>query len=366
MAAHDDLEDLVRYYALEISAAFNLGNGPVETPCSHHILPMTRAIPSMRCVVAATAACHLANRFADDRLHRRSLHLRLKATELLRAELESGPDGPDLARLLCMLLLAQLDVCSGDCVEFTTHLKAARTFIRLYDTKDTERSFIEQRLAWLDIMEATTNPRMPHLATEDIKRILNKFRTPSGERLWGLDVFHCPIDLFEHLADVVVLYESQPKYQETSQNTVRRATGIGNAVKDWAASADSEYRRHLNEVWRIGILLYLVRIFRLPDDIFDTASLSDSIFLHARSIPSKSSWRYSTSWPLFQAGLLLLREDSHTKTWLRNELYENFSTLGCFHQKLAVDALEQAWQSGKDSFFGPLNTNLGMRKLILY
>ena len=72
---------------------------------------MTRAIPSIRGVVAATAACHLANRLEDDQLHRRSLHLRLKATELLRAELENGPDEPDLARLLCMLLLAQLDVC---------------------------------------------------------------------------------------------------------------------------------------------------------------------------------------------------------------------------------------------------------------
>jgi hypothetical protein len=215
-------------------------------------------------------------------------------------------------------------------------------------------------------MDATTNPRMPHLATEDIKRILNKFKTPSGERMWGLDVFYCPIDLFERLADVVVLYESQPKYQETSQNAVRRAICIGNAVKDWAASADSEYRRHLNEVWRIGILLYLVRLFRLPDDIFDTTNLSDSIFHHARSIPSKSSWSYSTSWPLFQAGLLLPREDSHTKAWLRNELYKNFSALGCFHQKLAVDALEQVWQSGRDSFFGPLGTNLGVRKLILY
>lgn len=98
--------------AHEINAAFNLSNGPVETPCSHHILPMTRAIPSIRCVVAATSACHLANRLADDQLHRRSLHLRLKATELLRAELENSNAGPDLARLLCMLLLAQLDVCT--------------------------------------------------------------------------------------------------------------------------------------------------------------------------------------------------------------------------------------------------------------
>lgn len=207
---------------------------------------------------------------------------------------------------------------------------------------------------------------MPHFATEDIKRILNKFRTPSGERLWGLDVFYCPIDLFEHLAEAVVLYESQPIGQETPQEAVHRATGIGKAVKDWTVPADSAYRHHMNEVWRIGILLYLVRLFRLADDVFDTTNLSENIFHHARSIPPKSSWSYSTSWPLFQAGLLLPPEDSHTKTWLRHELYKNFSTLGCFHQKLAVHVLEQTWQSGKDPFFGSPGTGLGMRKLILY
>lgn len=215
-------------------------------------------------------------------------------------------------------------------------------------------------------MDATTNSRMPHLATEDIKRILNKFKTPSGDRTWGLDVFCCPIDLFEHLADVVVLHESQPKGSQMPQIAVRRATSIGNAIKDWATSAGSGYRRHMDEVWRIGILLYLIRLFQLPDHVFDTTNLSDSIFRHARSIPSKSNWSYSTSWPLFQAGLMLCREDSHTKAWLRNELYKNFNALGCFHQKLAVDALEQVWQSGKDSFIAPLATNLGMRKVLLY
>lgn len=97
--------------AHQISAAFTLGNGPDETPCHHYILPMTRTIPSVRCAVAATAAGHLGNRLQDDQLHKQSLHLRLKSTELLRAELETGSHVPDLARLLCMLLLAQLDVC---------------------------------------------------------------------------------------------------------------------------------------------------------------------------------------------------------------------------------------------------------------
>lgn len=96
--------------AREISEAFYLGHGPVETPYTRHILPMIRSVPSVRCAVAATASSHLANRLEDDQLKRQSLHLRVRATELLRAELESYPDGPDLACLVSMLLLAQLDV----------------------------------------------------------------------------------------------------------------------------------------------------------------------------------------------------------------------------------------------------------------
>ena len=105
MSAADHISD-----AREISTAFFLGNGPAETPYTRHVLPMTKSVPSVRYAVAASSACHLGNRVEDDRLMRLSLQLRLKATELLRAELKSGNDCPDLAQLASMLLLAQLDV----------------------------------------------------------------------------------------------------------------------------------------------------------------------------------------------------------------------------------------------------------------
>lgn len=144
-----------------LSKAFYIGYGPAETHDTCHILPMTRNVPSVRCAVAATAACHLANRLDDGRLKSQSLHLRVKATELLRTGLIGDPDGPDLP---CILLLAQLDVrivnhlvcalfnnleiCSGDCVEFETHLKAATSFLKLRESNGTYRGFIEQRMAW--------------------------------------------------------------------------------------------------------------------------------------------------------------------------------------------------------------------------
>lgn len=98
--------------AREISTAFYLGNGPAETPYTRHILPMTQNVPSVRCAVAATASCHLANRLRDNDLKTQSLQLRLKATELLRHQLINDSEGPDLDGLACMMLLAQLDVCT--------------------------------------------------------------------------------------------------------------------------------------------------------------------------------------------------------------------------------------------------------------
>ncbi|KFZ09959.1 hypothetical protein V501_05402 [Pseudogymnoascus sp. VKM F-4519 (FW-2642)] len=354
----DDLGGFVNYYAREISEAFYLGHGPVETPYTRHVLPMLRSVPSVRCAVAATAACHIANRLEDDQMKRQSLHLRLKATELLREELKGYPDGPDLTCLVCMLLLAQLDVCSGDCVEFETHLKAASTFIKQRGSDGTERGFIEQRIAWLDVMGATTSSRMPHWSPEDLAATLNKFWTPSGKREWGFDVFYCPIDLFEYIADITVLYKLEP-------DAIQKAILLGNAIKRWVCICDSDPRRHMVEVWRLGTLLYLIRLFRLPSGIFNTANTTTCIFHHARAIPSKTSWSYSISWPLFQAGLLLPPENSQIKAWLRNELYKNFCALGCFHQKLAIEALEQTWRSGKDRHYDLSSVDFPQRKLIL-
>jgi hypothetical protein len=79
----------------------------------------------------------------------------------------------------------------------------------------------------------------------------------------------------------------------------------------------------------------------------------------------QTSWASSISWPLFQAGLLLFTEDSPAKTWLRNELYTDFRTLGCRHQKLAVEALEQVWRSGKDRIYDLSDAKFPQRKLIL-
>jgi hypothetical protein len=201
----------------------------------------------------------------------------------------------------------------------------------------------------LDIIGATTSSRMPHWSSQDVKATLNRFRTPSGQREWGFDVFYCPIDLFEYIADITVLYKLQPDPRNIGQDAIQKSILLGNAVKSWETLTDEPSpRSHMVEVWRQGILLYVIRLFRLPSDIFNTRNLTGSIFRHARAIPPRTSWSYSISWPLFHAGLLLPREDDETKIWLRDEQLTNFRAIGCFSQKLAVETLEQIWRTGPD------------------
>ncbi|KUM61463.1 hypothetical protein ACN42_g5659 [Penicillium freii] len=116
-----------------------------------------------------------------------------------------------------MVLLAQLDLCSGDCLEFGTHLKAASEIVKRHGSDGTEQGFFQQRLAWLDIMGSTTSSRMIEKNPEHIKAALNKFKTPSG-RGWGFDVFDCPIDLMSVLQTLLYcisytcLQESHPMW----------------------------------------------------------------------------------------------------------------------------------------------------------
>ncbi|QGA16161.1 hypothetical protein EYB26_003828 [Talaromyces marneffei] len=342
----DGLQVFIKYYERDISTAFYLGHGPAETPYTHHILPMAKNVPCIRYAVAATASCHMGNRLQNKRFKIQSLQLRLEATQALRQQLINDAEQTDISLIACMILLAQLDLCSGDCLEFGTHLKAASDIVKRHGSDGTDRGFFQQRLAWLDIMGATTSSRMPHLKPEHVQASLNKFKTPSG-RKWGFDVFDCPIDLFEYIADITVLHKLYTSSRIPSDNALRKAIALGNATRTWNGSGMlSDQRQDMVEIWRHGILLYLVRLFQLSDEILNTSDLLDNVFSRARKLSSEMERKFSTSWPLFQAGLCLRRESHERKQWLRNEFASQFRTLGCWNPKLAIDVLAKFWQTG--------------------
>lgn len=196
-------------------------------------------------------------------------------------------------------------------------------------------------------MGATTSSRMPHLKPEHVKAALNKFKTPSGGRKWGFDVFDCPIDLFEYIADIAVLHKLHISSQISSDEALRKAIVLGNAARTWNGSDIlSNQRGDMMEIWRRGVLLYLVRLFQLSEETFDTSDLLEDVFRRAERLSSETNRKFSTSWPLFQAGLCLHQKDHERKQWLRKEFATHFATLGCCNPKLAIDVLEQVWQTG--------------------
>jgi hypothetical protein len=197
----------------------------------------------------------------------------------------------------------------------------------------------------LDIIGATTTSRMPNFNPEDIKAVLSKFKTPTGRR-WGFDVFNCPIDLFEYLAAITLAYKLESDPEKPRRSTLDSVISIGKAVQAWQWLGDmSEPRSHMVQVWRSGILLYLVRLFRLPDDLFDTPRVLDDALIHAEAIPSMTNWRFSITWPLFQAGLALPHGEHVKQSWLLKELDASFRTLGCSHDRHVKDELERTWSA---------------------
>ncbi len=196
-------------------------------------------------------------------------------------------------------------------------------------------------------MGATTTSRMPHLTSEEVKAALNKFETPTG-REWGFDVFDCPIDLFEYIADITVLHKLPKAPEKLSDEALNKAIALGNAARIWMPpNGTSEQRLEMIEVWRQGILLYLTRLFHLSDEVFKTSYLLNDIFRRVKLIPSETSCRFSITWPLFQAGLCLRQEADEQKNWLRNEFVTKFKILGCYQLKLGIGVLEEVWRTGE-------------------
>ncbi|KIW14562.1 hypothetical protein PV08_07346 [Exophiala spinifera] len=346
-SAGDIEEELIQYYAHELSSVFYLGATPTESPYLLHVIPLTREVLPLRYAVAASAACHLAARRRDDVLETQSRELRLKAVSLLRSRLGDKKLSTDFGTLASIVMMVQLDLCSGDCVEFDTHVPAAKALVEQHGADKTSRKFFEQRLAWLDILRSTTSSRFPTFSSAEIKSTIDQFRSDQG-REWGCDVFPCPIDLFEYVADITMLYKLQYTSADTpSANTVRQATRLGQQVRNWRPStAYSPLTAHVVNAWQSGIILYVMRLFRLPtDDIFDVECLKSAIFGYANSVPTASRWGFSMLWPLFQAGLYMNDEQIEQREWLRQRLEMMFRAVGCRQFGIALDTLNFVWDS---------------------
>ncbi|RTE71987.1 hypothetical protein BHE90_013612 [Fusarium euwallaceae] len=262
-----------------------------------------------------------------------------------------------------MLMLAQLDMCSGDCLEFETHLKAAVDLIRgqNYDHAP-NRHYFEQRLAWLGMMASTTSTRLPNLSTKELKAALGRF-SDNGQRRWSYDVFPCPIDLFEILADITMLSKAQPDATSPSRETIEEADCIKARLAEWKwLDKDSGPRGHMIEVWRLGIMAYLKRLFPFTDSS-DAADLTSQVLHHAQLIPPATSWSYSLLWPIFQIGVTLGNDAVDERVWVEKRLNIALEAVGCRHFSNALETLRFVWDNSVS--YDALTAGLNGRTIML-
>ncbi|CAG9947207.1 unnamed protein product [Clonostachys rosea f. rosea IK726] len=287
----------------------------------------------------------MAARNSDEELERKSLYLRVRATHFLRERLNDSSIATDQATLASILMLAQVDMCSGDCIEFETHLQAAVAILRgRHVEQSVNRYYFEQRLVWLDIISSTSSSRAPNFTTIEISTALHRHSSADG-REWSYDVFPCPIDLFEMLVDVTMLYKSHPNRDHPKESERKRVNDLMDRLRKWKSGQMlSGSRKHMVEAWRFGIMAYLAQLFPTCYNIVQMSNLTSQVLHHAKLIPSASSWSYSLLWPIFQVGVALETRQLQEKDWIRSRLKLAYEAVGCRHFRNAADTLELAWE----------------------
>ncbi len=214
-------------------------------------------------------------------------------------------------------------------------------------------------------MGSTTSSRLPTFTSSEVKAIINRFQSTEG-RQWGIDVFPCPIDLFEFIADITMMFKLQPLGREASYEVLSSATLLGRRIEKWKAPSQQSARKsHVVEAWRSGIILYLARLFKIPHGLFDVRSLTSNVFEHARAVPTASSFSYSMSWPLYQAGLELRDDDSEEKQWIRDRLRQVLLAVGCRQFGKTLRALEFVWSSGEAEHYNSITAGILKDRLTL-
>jgi hypothetical protein len=213
-------------------------------------------------------------------------------------------------------------------------------------------------------MRSTTSSRLPTFTSTDVKNTINRYGSSEG-REWGCDVFPCPIDLFEYIADITMLYKLQPHDQLHAAAVVDKATRLGGRVSAWTSATEYfQPKSHVVDAYHAGIVLYVIRLFRLRyDEIFNVESLRNVIFMHAKAVPTASSWSYSMLWPLFQAGLWVGKNDSKEQCWLRDRLETMLRAVGCRQFGNARDTLDIVWKS--DEYYNSITAGMIRGPLML-
>lgn len=212
------------------------------------------------------------------------------------------------------------------------------------------------------MMASTTSARLPNLSAAELKTALGRCSN-HGQRQWSYDVFPCPIDLFEILADITMLYKAQVGVASPSEEPLEEVDCIKRRLAAWEWPGEtSGPRKHMVKVWCLGIMAYLGRLFPSTNSS-GAADLTSQVLYHAGLIPPASSWSYSLLWPIFQIGVTLGNEALDDRAWVEKRLNIALEAVGCRHFSNALETLRFVWDS--DVPYDPLTTSMNGRTIML-
>lgn len=333
-----ELKFILNYHLLEVAPRLCVDNASVRNPYSQYIFPLAVQRPPLLYACAALAACHFSVRLSNPKYLIDSLKFRGKAMRRLQECLWSEQSAKDEGNLSSVLMLTLTDMCLGGPSNFDAHFKAAKSLIDLRGPEKTRDSFVEQYIAWLDIMSAASNNRTPLFTSEDVSKLTGPTQT------WSHDVFPCPPDQFSVISEIVKLYKSQDDPTQPSPVTLSTAEAYkAQLLVQPMHTERGEPWLHLTEAYRHAIALYIIRLFNCSTDEDEVAWLTQSVFYHAKSTPPLTGWSDQLLWPLFHAGLEV--RDERRKEWLRERARVMQQSGGFGNVATAMAILEKVWAS---------------------
>jgi hypothetical protein len=331
-----ELKFILNYHLFEVAPRLCVDHKTLRNPYSQYILPLAVQKPALLYACAALAACHFDVRLSNPSFHVQALRFRGKAMRRLQEQLWAEQNGMDESNLATILMLTLTDLSMGGHSQFDAHFTAARKLVDFRGSNKTPNAFVEQYIAWLDIMSAASNKRRPKFTLADIPDLRGLSRE------WSCDVFPCPPDQFTIVARVVELHKSLDDPSLPSVDTLAQVY----ALKQELLTLDMHTQRgdawlHVTEAYRHAIALYMIRLFELTVDEDEIAWLTQSVIFHSKSTPASTGWADSLLWPLFHAGLEL--HDQRRRQWLRERSQSMQRSGGFRNVDTVMSVLEHVW-----------------------
>ncbi|KAK6826403.1 hypothetical protein RU639_005686 [Aspergillus parasiticus] len=332
-----ELRFIMQYHICEVIPKLCVDNLSVQNPYREYILPLANEVPSLLYACAALAACHYNVRLSTNQFEREFFRFKGKAMKRLQEDLYSRTRAKHPGTLATILMLCLCDICHGGVSDFQSHFQGAKRLIELRQER-TISSFVEQYLAWLDVMAAASHSRPTVFSSQEINTLLGE----SQDR-WGFDAIPCPSNQFQIVCEIVTLYKNQPDPDTPSIETLSLVLDIKQRLlQQQPHCAKGQNWLHMTEAYRFAIILYLLRLFSCDIDEFELDWLVGSVLYLARATPPASGWSDQLLWPLFHAGLEL--KDARRQEWVRERARCMQSSGGFGNVQSALVLLESAWK----------------------